>query len=55
MFCFFNLTESVSGVYLRVDGRRLAGDTWVPVRDRAPLEVSCVAEGKSVMDLAAHT
>ncbi|XP_041985667.1 uncharacterized protein LOC121737980 isoform X2 [Aricia agestis] len=38
--------EPVRSVYLAVDGRRLdAGNTWVPVRDRAELVVRCVAEG----------
>ncbi|KAL4707555.1 hypothetical protein ACJJTC_000307 [Scirpophaga incertulas] len=38
--------EAVRAVYLAVDGRRLdAGNTWVPVRDKAVLEVRCVAEG----------
>ncbi|KPJ01243.1 hypothetical protein RR46_03114 [Papilio xuthus] len=38
--------EAVRSVYLAVDGRRLdAGNTWVPVRDTAVLEVQCFAEG----------
>lgn len=43
-------TEAVRSVYLAVDGRRLdAGNTWVPVRDRAELEVRCVAEGNATV------
>lgn len=36
-------------MYLAVDGRRLdAGNTWVPVRDTAVLEVQCFAEGEYI-------